>query len=135
MQAKLDALALAQSDMQNLLNSTQIAILFLDQDLNVRRFTDRAAKFINVRDSDIGRPLSDLTTTLVYPQLHEDALQTLITVEPREKQVVTQDNRRLSVRIIPYRRLDNRIDGVVLTFVDATAAGEPDLPAARPPQG
>jgi two-component system, chemotaxis family, CheB/CheR fusion protein len=76
LQTKLDDLALAQSDMKNLLNSIEIAILFLDQDLNVRRYTDRAAKIINLRESDIGRPLSDLTTSLQYPELHEDALET-----------------------------------------------------------
>ncbi|MET0380126.1 MAG: chemotaxis protein CheB, partial [Spongiibacteraceae bacterium] len=64
MQTRLDDLALAQSDLKNLLNSTDIAILFLDQELNVRRYTDRASKVINLRESDIGRPLSDLTTTL-----------------------------------------------------------------------
>jgi hypothetical protein len=62
LQTKLDDLALAQSDMQNLLNSIEIAILFLDQDLNVRRYTERASKIISLRESDVGRPLSDLTT-------------------------------------------------------------------------
>jgi PAS domain-containing protein len=121
LQNKLDDLALAQSDMQNLLNSTEIAILFLDQHLNVRRYTERASKIINVRESDIGRPLSDLTTTLQYPALHEDAIETLRTLAFSEKQIPTQDDRWFSVRILPYRRLDNVIDGVVITFVDITA--------------
>jgi two-component system, chemotaxis family, CheB/CheR fusion protein len=121
LQNKLDDLALAQSDMQNLLNSTEIAILFLDQQLNVRRYTERAAKIINVRESDIGRPLSDLTTSLQYPALHRDALETLRTLAFCEKQIPTNDERWFSVRILPYRRLDNVIDGVVITFVDITA--------------
>ena len=121
LQNKLDDLALAQSDMQNLLNSTEIAILFLDQQLNVRRYTERASKIINVRESDIGRPLSDLTTSLQYPALHEDALQTLRTMAFSEKQIPTLDDRWFAVRILPYRRLDNVIDGVVITFVDITA--------------
>jgi len=120
LQTKLDDLALAQSDMQNLLNSTEIAILFLDQHLNVRRYTERASKIINVRESDVGRPLSDLTTSLQYPALHEDALETLRTLAFSEKQLPTSDGRWLSVRIMPYRRLDNMIDGVVITFVDIT---------------
>jgi PAS domain-containing protein len=120
LQTKLDDLALAQSDMQNLLNSTEIAILFLDQHLNVRRYTDRASKIINVRESDVGRPLSDLTTSLQYPALHEDALETLRTLAFSEKQLPTNDGRWFSVRIMPYRRLDNRVDGVVITFVDIT---------------
>ncbi|MEO8154130.1 MAG: chemotaxis protein CheB [Rhizobacter sp.] len=121
MQSKLDDLALAQSDMKSLLNSTEIAMLFLDQNLNVRRFTDRAAKIINLRDSDIGRPLSDLTTSLQYPTLHDDAHETLRTLVFSEKQIQTSDHRWFSVRIMPYRRLDNVIDGAVITFVDITA--------------
>lgn len=121
MQSKLDDLGLAQSDMKSLLNSTEIAMLFLDHNLNVRRFTDRAAKIISLRDSDIGRPLSDLTTSLQYPTLPEDAHETLRTLVFSEKQIQTRDGRWFSVRIMPYRRLDNVIDGAVITFVDITA--------------
>ena len=121
MQSKLDDLALAQSDMKSLLNSTEIAMLFLDQNLNVRRFTDRAAKIISLRESDIGRPLSDLTTSLQYPALNDDAHETLRTLVFSEKQIQTSDQRWFSVRIMPYRRLDNMIDGAVITFVDITA--------------
>jgi two-component system, chemotaxis family, CheB/CheR fusion protein len=121
LQTKLDDLALAQSDMNNLLNSTEIAILFLDQQLNVRRYTDRASKLINVRESDVGRPLSDLTTNLRYPMLHDDAQETLRTLAFSEKQIPAGDGRWFSVRIMPYRTLDNVIDGIVITFVDITA--------------
>jgi two-component system CheB/CheR fusion protein len=127
MQAKLDDLALAQSDMKNLLNSTEIAILFLDADLNVRRYTDRATKIIKLRDSDVGRPLSDLTTSLQYPALIDDARGTLQTLAFSEKQVSTTDGRWFSVRIMPYRRLDNVIDGVVITLVDITTTKELEL--------
>jgi two-component system, chemotaxis family, CheB/CheR fusion protein len=118
MQTKLDDLALAQSDMKNVLNSIEIAILFLDQRLNVRRYTDRASKLINLRESDIGRPLSDLTSSLQYPALHEDALETLRTLRPSEKRIQTDDGRKYQVRIMPYRRIDNVIDGVVITLLD-----------------
>jgi two-component system CheB/CheR fusion protein len=124
LQTKLDDLALEQSDMKNLLNSTEIAILFLDEHLNVRRYTDRASKIVSIRDSDLGRPLSDLTTVLQYPALHDDALETLRTLVFSEKQIPTTDGRWLSVRIMPYRRLDNAIDGLVITFVDITATKE-----------
>ena len=124
MQNKLDDLALAQSDMKNLLNSTDIAMLFLDQGLNVRRYTERATKIINLRDSDIGRPLSDLSTNLQYPDLHADTQETLRTLVFSEKQILTTDNRWYSVRIMPYRRLDNVIDGAVITLVDITLTKE-----------
>ncbi len=124
MQTKLDDLALAQSDMRNLLNSIEIAILFLDQNLNLRRFTDRASKIISIREGDIGRPLSDLTTTLQYPELNEDALNTLSTLAFSEKQITTTDGRWFTVRIMPYCRLDNVIDGVVITLLDITETKE-----------
>lgn len=122
LQTKLDDLVLAQSDLSNILNSVDIAILFLDRGLNVRRYTDRAAKIINLRESDIGRPLSDLTTLLRYTALHDDVVETLRTLTPCEKEIYTSDDRWFSVRIMPYRRLDNVIDGVVLTLVDISAS-------------
>ncbi|OZB12606.1 MAG: chemotaxis protein CheB, partial [Marinobacter sp. 34-60-7] len=120
LQTKLDDLALAQSDMQNVLNSIEIAVLFLDQDLNVRRYTERATTIINLRENDIGRPLSDLTSSLQYPELQDDARHTLDTLAVSEKQIMTRDDRWFSVRIMPYRRLDNVIDGVVITLFDIT---------------
>ncbi len=124
LQIKLDDLALAQSDMQNLLNSTDIATLFLDKDLNVRRFTDRVTRIIHVREVDVGRPLSDLTSTLNYPELHVDAKETLRTLAFSEKQISTTDGHWFTVRIMPYRTVANVIQGAVITFVDITAAKE-----------
>lgn len=117
LQAKLDDLALAQSDMQNLLNSTEIAILFLDGKLNVRRYTERAAKIISLRETDVGRPLSDLSSVMNYPTLQDDALETLRTLVFSEKEITSSDGRNFLVRIMPYKRLDNVIDGVVITFM------------------
>jgi len=124
LQSKLDDLALAQSDMQNLLNSTNIATLFLDNDLNVRRFTEEVTRVIHLREGDIGRPLSDLASTLVYPELSADAKETLRTLAFSEKEIVSTDGRWFSVRIMPYRTLANVIQGTVITFVDITAAKE-----------
>jgi two-component system CheB/CheR fusion protein len=124
LQTKLDDLALAQSDMQNVLNSIEIAILFMDQKLNVRRYTSRASAIISLRESDVGRPLSELTTILEYPELEEDAKKTLDTLVVSEKQITTREGRWFSIRIMPYRRLDNLIDGVVMTMVDITDTKE-----------
>ena len=120
MHTKLDDLAMAQSDLKNLLNSTDIAMLFLDKKLNVRRYTERASKIISLRDSDVGRPLSDLATSLQYPALSSDVNETLRTLVITEKQIFTSDARWFSVRIMPYRRIDNVIDGAVITFMDIT---------------
>jgi two-component system CheB/CheR fusion protein len=122
LQTKLDDLALAQSDMQNLLNSTDIATLFLDNQLNVRRFTDRITRIIHLRDGDVGRPLSDLASTLVYPEINADARETLRTLAFSEKQVATTDGHWYTVRIMPYRTLADVIQGVVITLIDITAA-------------
>lgn len=127
LQTKLDDLAMAQSDMQNLLNSTDIATLFLDKDLNVRRFTDKITRIIHLRDGDIGRPLSDLATTLNYPELHDDAKATLRTLAFSEKQISTTDGHWFLVRIMPYRTVANSIQGAVITLVDITAAKELEL--------
>jgi two-component system CheB/CheR fusion protein len=124
LQSKLDELALAQSDMQNLLNSTDIATLFLDNDLHVRRFTEKITRIIHLRETDIGRPLSDLASTLIYPQMSADAKETLRTLAFCEKQIATTDNHWYSVRIMPYRTVANVIQGAVITFVDITAAKE-----------
>jgi two-component system CheB/CheR fusion protein len=122
LQTRLDDLALAQSDMQNLLNSTDIATLFLDNDLNVRRYTEQAVGIFHLREADVGRPLSDLASTLDYPQLQADVRETLRTLTPCAKSVVASDGRWFSVRIMPYRTLANMIQGAVLTFVDISVA-------------
>jgi two-component system CheB/CheR fusion protein len=122
LQSKLDDLALAQSDMQNLLNSTDIATLFLDSALNVRRYTDKITRIIHLREGDIGRPLTDLASTLVYPDLNDDAKETLRTLALTEKQITTTDGLWFMVRIKPYRTLSNVIQGVVITLIDITAS-------------
>jgi two-component system CheB/CheR fusion protein len=122
LQTRLDDLALAQSDMQNLLNSTDIATLFLDNDLNVRRFTEQAVPIFHLRESDVGRPLSDLANTLEYPLLLDDVKETLRSLTPSTKSVSSSDGRWFSVRIMPYRTLANTVNGAVLTFVDISTA-------------
>jgi two-component system CheB/CheR fusion protein len=77
-----------------------------------------------LREGDIGRPLSELASTLIYPELHADVLQTLRTLAFSEKQIATSDARWFTVRIMPYRTLANVIQGVVITFVDITVAKE-----------
>jgi two-component system CheB/CheR fusion protein len=124
LQSKLDDLAVAQSDMRNLLNSTDIATLFLDNELNVRRFTEKARKIISLRDADIGRPLSDLTSQLEYPDLQADVQEMLRTLVVSERQIHSRDGHWYAVRVMPYRTQDDVIQGAVITFVDITATKE-----------
>lgn len=122
LQAKLDELSGTNNDMKNLLNSTDIATVFLDNDLHVRRFTLQAKTIIKFIATDVGRPITDLASDLLYPALVKDAREVLRTLVFSERSIATQDGRWFTVRIMPYRTVDNRIDGVVITFADITAA-------------
>jgi two-component system CheB/CheR fusion protein len=122
LQAKVDELSRASNDMKNLLNSTDIATLFLDAALLVRRFTPQTAGIIKLIPGDVGRPITDIVTNLDYSQLAEDAKQVLKTLFFVEKEVAARDGRWFTVRIMPYCTQDNRIDGVVITFADITVA-------------
>ena len=122
LQAKVDELSRATNDMKNLLNSTDIATLFLDGDLRVRRFTTPTAKLIKLIPGDTGRPITDLVSELEYPALADDAHEVLRTLVFREKHIAARDGHWYQVRIMPYRTLDNVIDGLVITFSDATSA-------------
>ncbi|HUD46379.1 MAG TPA: chemotaxis protein CheB [Candidatus Baltobacteraceae bacterium] len=122
LQAKVDELSRSNNDMKNLLNSTDIATLFLDKNLNVRRFTTQATKIIKLIPGDVGRPITDLGSDLLYPELITDARDVLRKLGFSEKPIKTGDGRWFTVRIMPYRTLDDRIDGVVITFADITVA-------------
>ncbi len=116
--SKVDELLRSSDDMKNLLNSTNIATLFLDSDLRVRRFTKQAAGIIKLIPVDIGRSITDLVTTMDYVEMEDDARKVLETLVYCERQIAVSDGRWLSVRIMPYRTGDNRIDGLVITFID-----------------
>jgi two-component system CheB/CheR fusion protein len=122
LQTKLDELSGANNDMKNLLNSTDIATVFLDNELHVRRFTLQAKTIIKFIPSDIGRPITDLASDLLYPELVADAHEVLRTLVYCERSITSHDGRWFTVRVMPYRTVDNRIDGVVITFADITAA-------------
>jgi two-component system CheB/CheR fusion protein len=118
LQSKVDDYSRVNNDMKNLLNSTDIATLFLDKELNIRRYTNQATKIFKLIKSDIGRPFTDQVSQLLYPDLEEDALEVLRTLIFIEKQIPTKDGRWYSIRIMPYRTFDDRIDGLVITFID-----------------
>ena len=122
LQTKLDELSRSNNDMKNLLNSTDIATLFLDNELKVRRFTTQATKIIKLIPGDVGRPITDLATELHYPELAADGRAVLRTLVSAEKPIGAKDGRWFTVRIMPYRTLDDHIDGIVITFADITAA-------------
>ena len=122
LQSKVSDFVQANNDMKNLLNSTGIATLFLDKELNIRRFTDKVINIFKLRSTDIGRPFTDLVTDLQYPEIDSHARQVIKTLISVETEIVTNDKRWFNVRIMPYRTLDDRIDGLVITFFDITAS-------------
>jgi two-component system CheB/CheR fusion protein len=120
LQSKINDLLQSNNDMKNLLNSTEIATLFLDRELNIRRFTDPVYKIFSVRTADVGRPYTDIANNLNYPGMQEDAHKVLATLIPVVTEVRTNSDLWYNVRIMPYRTNDDRIDGLVITFTDMT---------------
>jgi PAS domain S-box-containing protein len=118
---KIEELRLSNNDFQNLINSTDLATIFLDRSLRLKLTTPRAQDIFNLLRTDIGRPLSDLTSRLVYNSLDSDLRAVLDQLQPIDREVMTNDNRWFLMRIRPYRTTDDRIDGVVLMFQDITA--------------
>jgi two-component system CheB/CheR fusion protein len=120
LQARLDELSHANNDLKNLLDSTDIATLFLDEHLCVRRFTSEIGKVTKLIPSDVGRPITDIASALIYPELAEDANNVLRNLMKIEKQIPLQNGVWYMARILPYRTFENKIDGVVITFTDVT---------------
>jgi two-component system CheB/CheR fusion protein len=118
---KVDELSHLSSDLQNLLAATEIATLFLDRELRIARFTPRVTHLFNVRQTDRGRPLADITHQLGYSELHEDAGLVLDRLVPIEREVQSESGEWYMTRVLPYRGREDRIEGVVITFVDISA--------------
>jgi two-component system, chemotaxis family, CheB/CheR fusion protein len=117
---KIEELGLTNNDFQNLINSTDIGTIFLDRLMRVKLSTPAAQKIFNLLPSDIGRRLSDITSRLLYDGLHDDILQVLDTLQTVEREVQTKEGRHYLMRILPYRTIDDRIDGVSMTFHDVS---------------
>lgn len=121
LQAKMEELEATTNDLSSLLSSTSIAVVFLDTTFRIRRFTPAVQDLIDLIPSDVGRPLNDLARKFDDDGLLGDATHVLAELVPREREVTSHSGRIYMRRILPYRTSDNRIDGVVLTFVDVTA--------------
>ena len=117
---KLQAFEQANDDLLNLIHSIEIATIFLDPALRVKRFTPRARSVARLIDADVGRPLADLVLLLDYPDLLADADSVLRTLHPLARQASAPNGSWYDVRIQPYRTARNAIEGLVVTFVDIT---------------
>ncbi|MFH7326099.1 chemotaxis protein CheB [Desulfurivibrio sp. C05AmB] len=121
-QSKMEELAGINDDMRNLLNSTEIVTVFLDNELRIKRFTPGADKLFKLIPGDVGRPLTDIVNELFYPGMSDDVQEVLRTLTFSEKQIAATNERWFTVRIMPYRTVEDVISGVVITFADITAA-------------
>jgi two-component system, chemotaxis family, CheB/CheR fusion protein len=121
LQTKVADLSRANNDMNNLLAGTGIATVFVDHHLRILRFTPAATRIINLILTDVGRPVGHIVSNLKgYDRLAEDAQSVLDALIPKEAQVESADGKWYAMRILPYRTIDNVIEGVVITFVDIT---------------
>jgi len=118
LQKKIESLSEANDDMQNLLNGTDIASIFLDCDLHIKRYTRQAKNIFKLIDADTGRPLADLASNLRYDNLLDDAQQVLETLVIKEAEVQTLANDWYLMRILPYRTTENIIDGLAINFIN-----------------
>ena len=121
LQNKFEEAANANDDLKNLVNSTEVATIFLDGELRIKRFTPDAARVSKVIASDIGRPFGDIVSTVRYDGVLDDARTVLRTLVFTEREVQAADGHWYLLRIMPYRTSKNLIDGVVLTYLEITA--------------
>jgi two-component system CheB/CheR fusion protein len=117
---KLETVSRAHGDLQNLMAATDVGTLFLDSSLRIKRFTPRLTDLFNITASDEGRPITDFTHQLNYTGLAKHARAVLRDLVNTEHEVQSRDGGWYLVRIRPYRTLEDKIDGVVATFVDIT---------------
>ncbi|KTD52081.1 methyltransferase involved in chemotaxis (CheR domain) [Legionella quinlivanii] len=121
LESRIEQLSSANDDIRNLLDNTEIATVFLDKDLCIKRFTPKATEIINLITSDVGRPLSHIVSNLNYENLIDDSWLVLRTLESKIIEVVDKNDNWYVVRIIPYRTVNNIVDGVVITFLNIHA--------------
>jgi two-component system CheB/CheR fusion protein len=132
MQHRNDLLTQLNNDLTNLLNSVNLPMVMVSSDLSVRRFTPQAMTVLGLTPGDVGRPIPRLRLKVDVRRLEQIMLEVIQEVQPRQHQVQDDEGRWFSLRITPYRTMDNRIDGVVLTVVDRIVEPPNQNPAGNP---
>jgi two-component system CheB/CheR fusion protein len=120
LKTKLELISRANSDLQNLLAATDFGTLFLDAGLNIKRFTDQVRELFSITASDEGRPITDFAHQLEYDNLVKDVRGVIVNLTPVRREVRSRKGCWYDLRMRPYRTVDDKIDGVVITFVDVT---------------
>jgi two-component system CheB/CheR fusion protein len=117
---KAEELTRLNNDMKNLLDNTEIGTIFLDNNLNILRFTPQVTKLFNVIPHDIGRSITHIVSNFDYPAIEDTILEVIEKLAGKELEVRTKKNEWYNLRIMPYRTMDNFISGAVLTFTKIT---------------
>lgn len=117
---KIETANRANSDLQNLMASTEIATIFVDRDLRIKRYTPRVEEIFHIMPIDVGRPFNHLSHTLAVENLYADVQAVLDDLIPREYKAITTEKRWYLIHLRPYRTMEDRIDGVVITLVEIT---------------
>ena len=120
LKSKVEETSKVNDDLQNLIASTDLATIFVDRGMRIKRYTPHACDLFNLIAGDIGRPLHDITHKLHYPELAKDAATTFESLRAVEREVASDDGRWFIARLLPYRTGLDQIDGAVLTFIDIT---------------
>lgn len=118
--AKTEELTELNNDVNNLLNSAEVATIFLGNNLHIKRFTPKMTKIVNLIQSDVGRPVTHISSNLKYDHLATDVKSVIDRLIPKDIQVEAKNGQWYAMRIVPYRTLDNFIDGAVITFNEIT---------------
>jgi two-component system CheB/CheR fusion protein len=121
---KLEAISRAHSDLQNLMAATDFGTLFLDSGLRIKRFTERATELFSITSLDEGRPITDFAHQLQYDDLLTDARTVMNDLAPIRRDIQSRSGKWYDVRLRPYRTMEDKIDGVVITFVDVSEGRE-----------
>ncbi|GAA3105970.1 chemotaxis protein CheB [Rhizobium viscosum] len=123
--SKVEELDRANNDLKNLFDATQIATIFLDRNLVIRNFTPTASNFFKLRASDVGRPLTELSSNIDYPELNDHIAEVFASGQSRDHHLPRDDQgRHFLGRLLPYRGDNNKIDGVIVTLIDVTTLAE-----------
>ncbi len=131
LQDKVEELAATNDDLANLLSNTDIAVLFLDAKFRIKRFTPATCNLFNLIFSDVGRPVSDISHRIQHLNLRQEAETVLTNLSPVEKEVHSDSGQCFTLRILPFRTEENKIEGVVATFVDVTRLKQSEASLAK----
>ena len=133
MQARIEDTAKANDDLHNIITSSEIATVFVDKEIRIKRFTPNATAIFNLIDTDLGRSLFHITHSLRYPTLVDDVRQSFQSLRLTEREIQSEAGRWYLMRLLPYRTADDHIDGAVITLIDIPTATRPRRPPAPAP--